>query len=504
NKRIIIKRSSFTYNIIRPLYVIHFQNNTTQLLRETAQSKSFVVFLFFFNKPMCRSFLYLHPNLAIIVMHLMHKIKHVSISLFQLDSFRTVLIVSIATIRSKTLPQKSSELTDEVIDDIMYITIDQRSSKDLMCCAPTLSPNSFQRPEENMKISDRFRAFLDNFHFHRGANEESEEGLNPIKMTQNMRRFEKDMRPVEHFFRNLSALSSWRSVHMTACFFFIYMCTVWHGWTFSFVVLFMVLQLSFNYLISKGWRIEWSIIPDMGEPVEHLQENLNMVQMFHWVAKTAQKTQKLFGNMADMLEKINNLCMWARPELTVRLYVGLWLGFIFSCMLPFQLLGFVIGVSVGIKIFIINLIFERFPKLRQQFDVPYNFWADLPTDLQLRDPRNTLLSRWKAKVKARWSTARRSISNALLGARRRRLFPPRSRFIGTFHVPPKLSPNLRPWGSATFSIQRAIWDRLPIKRKHLEEHNILFLHVTKRILHFVDAQFQTKHPLSIWVFVFKK
>ncbi|XP_032433168.1 GRAM domain-containing protein 4-like [Xiphophorus hellerii] len=248
-----------------------------------------------------------------------------------------------------------------------------------------------------MKIRDRLRAFKEKLHFHPKAIVEREDPLSPIKMTKNMRRLERDFRPVAHFFRNLSALSSWRSVHMTFCFFCVYMCTVWYSWTIPSILLLMILHLSINYLTSKGWRIPRSIIPDVCEPGEHLKGNPNILQMFHLAFDSAQKTQKLFGNMADILEKIKNLCMWVRPELTVKIYVGLWLVFIFSCVFPYQLLGFIIGVSVGIKFFIIDLIFERCSKLQQRFDAPYNFWTNLPTDLQLRELRNTFLSQTRRK-----------------------------------------------------------------------------------------------------------
>ncbi|XP_032433015.1 GRAM domain-containing protein 4-like [Xiphophorus hellerii] len=281
-----------------------------------------------------------------------------------------------------------------------------------------------------MKIRDRLRAFREKLRFQPKAIVEREDPLSPIKITKNMRRLERDFRPVAQFFNNLSALSSWHSVYMTACFFCLYMCTVWFSWTISSIVLLVILQLSINYLISKGWRIPRSIIPDMCEPGEHLK-GTGVLHMVHLAFDSAHKTQELFGNMADTLEKIKNLCIWVRPEPTVKIYVGLWLVLLFSCVLPYQLLGLILGVSVGIKFFIIDLIFERFPKLRQRFNTPYNFWASLPTDLQLREPRNTWWSRWIATARARWSTARRSISNALLGARERRFLPQRSRFIGT-------------------------------------------------------------------------
>lgn len=47
----------------------------------------------------------------------------------------------------------------------------------------------------------------------------------------------------------------------------------------------------------------------------------------------------------------------------------------------------------GIKFFIIDFIFKSCPKLRQRFDTPYVIWTNLPTDLQLKERSNTMLSR---------------------------------------------------------------------------------------------------------------
>lgn len=51
------------------------------------------------------------------------------------------------------------------------------------------------------------------------------------------------------------------------------------------------------------------------------------------------------------------------------------------------------GMYAGIKFFIIDFIFKRCPKLRQRYDTPYIIWTNLPTDLQLKERSNTLMSR---------------------------------------------------------------------------------------------------------------
>ncbi|XP_023275736.1 GRAM domain-containing protein 4-like [Seriola lalandi dorsalis] len=202
-------------------------------------------------------------------------------------------------------------------------------------------------------------------------------------------RFERGFRPVTNFMRNLSALSSWYSVYTSAIAFIFYMYAAWHGWAIPMFLFLAILRLSLNYLISKGWRIQWSIVPEVSEPMEPSKEDLTVSEKFQLVLDVAQKAQV----RRYVTARYFILFMWVQPELTQKLYVGLWVAFISSCLLPYKLLGFIIAVYAGIKFFIIDFIFKSCPKLRQRFDTPYIIWTNLPTDLQLKERSSTTLSR---------------------------------------------------------------------------------------------------------------
>ncbi|XP_005938390.1 GRAM domain-containing protein 4 [Haplochromis burtoni] len=243
-------------------------------------------------------------------------------------------------------------------------------------------------------LYDRFGVYIEDFRFQpEETTVETEEPLSAKRLTENMRRLKRGFRPVTNFMRNLSALSSWYSIYTSAIAFIVYMYVAWNGWVIPMILFLAILRLSLNYLIAKGWRIQWSIVPEVSEPVEPPKEDLTVSEKFQLVLDVAQKAQNLFGRMANILEKIKNLFMWVQPELTQKLYVGLWLAFISSCLLPYKLLGFIIGVYAGIKFFIIDFIFKSCPKLRQRYDTPYIIWTNLPTDLQLKERSNTMLGR---------------------------------------------------------------------------------------------------------------
>ncbi|XP_056454315.1 GRAM domain-containing protein 4-like isoform X1 [Gadus chalcogrammus] len=234
--------------------------------------------------------------------------------------------------------------------------------------------------------SERVSSHLEDFHFQpEEVVTETEEPLSAKRLTENMRRLKRGLKPVTNFKRNLAALSSWFSVYTSGIAFIVYMNAAWYGWVIPVFLFLAILRLSLNYLISRGWRIQWSIVPQVSDSLDPPKDDLTVSEKFQLVLDVAQKAQNLFGKMADILEKIKNLFMWVQPQMTQKLYVGLWLAFIASCLLPYDLLGFIIGLYAGIKFFIIDFLYKSCPKLRAKYDTPYIIWTSLPTDPQLKD-----------------------------------------------------------------------------------------------------------------------
>ncbi|XP_074128207.1 GRAM domain-containing protein 4 isoform X2 [Sminthopsis crassicaudata] len=233
---------------------------------------------------------------------------------------------------------------------------------------------------------DRFGEYVEDFRFQpEESTVETEEPLSARRLTENMRRLKRGARPVTSFVKNLSALSDWYSVYTSAIAFIVYMNAVWHGWAIPMFLFLAILRLSLNYLIARGWRIQWSIVPEVSEVVEPPKEDLTVSEKFQLVLDVAQKAQNLFGKMADILEKIKNLFMWVQPEITQKLYIALWAAFLASCFFPYRIVGLMMGLYAGIKFFLIDFIFKRCPRLRAKYDTPYIIWTSLPTDPQLKE-----------------------------------------------------------------------------------------------------------------------
>ncbi|XP_054906285.1 GRAM domain-containing protein 4-like [Poeciliopsis prolifica] len=248
-------------------------------------------------------------------------------------------------------------------------------------------------------LYNRFAVDIEDFGFQPETIVETEEPLRARRLAENMRRLKRDVRPVTDFMDNLSALTSWYSGSTSAIAFVVYMCAAWHGWIISIFLFHAIVRLTFNYLIFRGWII----VPEVCEPLEPPKENLTISEKCQLFFDVAQKAQNLIGKIADILEKIKNLFMWIQPELTLKLYLALWVIFISSCLLPCQVLGFITAAYVGFKFFIFDVIFKSFPELQQRFDTSFIIWTNLPTDLQLKESSNTTRSRQVATTETQES-----------------------------------------------------------------------------------------------------
>uniref|UniRef100_A0A3P9CFU2 GRAM domain containing 4 n=1 Tax=Maylandia zebra TaxID=106582 RepID=A0A3P9CFU2_9CICH len=336
--------------------------------------------------------------------------------------------LEIALLEKHFLQEELRKLRDETSVDSLRQELERERSKridleqkmsDLLKTrledSPPQPPRKQQSPSNNRTVwssrlqkwlYERFGVYMEDFRFQpEESTVEAEEPLSAKRLTENMRRLKRGARPVTNFLRNLSALSNWHSVYTSAIAFIIYMNAAWHGWAIPMFLFLAILRLSLNYLIARGWRIQWSIVPEVSEPMEPPKEDLTVSEKFQLVLDVAQKAQNLFGKMADVLEKIKNLFMWVQPESTQKLYVCLWVTFITSCVLPYKLLGFMIGVYAGIKFFIIDFLFKSCPKLRDKYDTPYIVWNSLPTDPQLKERTNATVSRRVQPVVSRGSLA---------------------------------------------------------------------------------------------------
>uniref|UniRef100_A0A3P8YLC6 GRAM domain-containing protein n=1 Tax=Esox lucius TaxID=8010 RepID=A0A3P8YLC6_ESOLU len=299
--------------------------------------------------------------------------------------------LEIALLEKHFLQEELRKLRDETNIETLKQELEKEKSKrlDLELKLNKQKDTAYSRLQT--WLYNRFGAYIEDFRFQPEENTvEPEEPLSAKRLTENMRRLKRGAKPVTNFKRNLFALSSWHSVYTSAFAFIIYMNAAWHGWAIPLFLFLAIIRLSLNYLISRGWRIQWSIVPEVSEPVDPPKEDLTVSEKFQLVLDVAQKAQVSFDKVSRCLVL---LFMWVDPEMTQKLYIGLWVAFICSCLLPYKLMGFVMGLYAGFKFFVVDFIFRSCPKLRDKYDTPYIIWTSLPTDPQLKERGGASLSR---------------------------------------------------------------------------------------------------------------
>ncbi|KAG0714949.1 GRAM domain-containing protein 4 [Chionoecetes opilio] len=146
-------------------------------------------------------------------------------------------------------------------------------------------------------------------------------------LKENILRFGCVMRPLTELSAVVTSLLRWESPSATLLALFIYLYSVVFGWLLTLMLLLAMLKLSFNYLKKS-------------------------------------------------------LCLWEH-EATQRLYLFMSLLLVASLLLPAAQLFTLTGIYLGLKFFVLDFIFFRYPRIRIKYDTTSRLWDTLPTDADL-------------------------------------------------------------------------------------------------------------------------
>ena len=82
--------------------------------------------------------------------------------------------------------------------------------------------------------------------------------------------------------------------------------------------------------------------------------------------------------------------MW-RVEASKRLYTLLWLVLPVTFYVPAAQLSAIVGFYILMKLFVVDAVFQRFPRLKEKYDTSSVIWDTLPTDADLNRARDIKL-----------------------------------------------------------------------------------------------------------------
>ena len=227
-----------------------------------------------------------------------------------------------------------------------------------------------------------FWDFLSNFHVEDNEDvgeEQKEETFAPSMLSENISRLTKAAKPYSKAGESVNKTLCWNKRAETLVLFLLYMISAYTGYTLQVLLIFMIWRLSVSYIIATGLANRFGIFSDEEEEEEKTEEK-------NWVDKVAMarvillKVQTITGGIADSLEKINNLMMWRIPEVTMKLYRFLWVGLIASMFLPTAFQLKLVGIAIGIKIFVITPMYKKYPRVKEKYDSIGKLWSMLPTN----------------------------------------------------------------------------------------------------------------------------
>ncbi|KAK7084124.1 GRAM domain-containing protein 4, partial [Halocaridina rubra] len=204
------------------------------------------------------------------------------------------------------------------------------------------------------------------------------------KLKENILRFGCVMRPLTELSAVVQSLLRWESPSATLLALVVYLYCVVFGWVLTLILVLAIMRLSVNYLKKRGWTETMfrRLRREGGEAIENPGGEAGLGDKFALVLQVARRVQNQLGAVSNAAEKCKNLLLWEH-EATSRLYACLWIVLLASVLLPSSQLFTLTGVYLGLKFFVMDYVFFRYPRIRQKYDTTSRLWDTLPTDADL-------------------------------------------------------------------------------------------------------------------------
>ncbi|XP_066938517.1 uncharacterized protein [Macrobrachium rosenbergii] len=204
------------------------------------------------------------------------------------------------------------------------------------------------------------------------------------KLKENILRFGCVMRPLTELSFVVKSLLHWESPSATLLALVVYLYCVLFGWLLTLILVLAIVRLSVNYMKKRGWTHNMfrRLRREGGEQTENPASEAGLGDKFALVLHVARRVQNQLGAVSNAAEKCKNLLLWEH-EAASRLYAFLWIVLLASILLPSHQLFTVTGVYLGLKFFVMDYVFYRYPRIRQKYDSTSRLWDTLPTDADL-------------------------------------------------------------------------------------------------------------------------
>ncbi|XP_061187793.1 GRAM domain-containing protein 4-like isoform X2 [Saccostrea echinata] len=212
------------------------------------------------------------------------------------------------------------------------------------------------------------------------AEEEKDTQVNITILKENVKRFSTALKPYINTIKGIQGLFHWESSAYTLVVFMVYMYAVWQGRAVQLFLLCLIFRHFISYLQSLGIKIKFNFLDREEEnKIKKEESSLGLSDKINVVVQVAKKVQDFLGKAADSLEKIESVLTWRYRPAAQRIFLGLCVCLVMSAVMDFDLLLCVMGLNIGIKLFLIDFIYYKFPRVQKKYDSVYKLWKALPT-----------------------------------------------------------------------------------------------------------------------------
>ncbi|KRZ73441.1 GRAM domain-containing protein 4 [Trichinella papuae] len=206
--------------------------------------------------------------------------------------------------------------------------------------------------------------------------------LNLFDLNRNVRRCYDECQPYLETFLGLRDLFLWRNPLSTLLLFWTFLYCIYRGClisVFLFLILFQMLLNYFNHCCGISFGI--NILPR-----RHCTKNISesIPQGSQLISEVARQVQLYLHYGAETLEKFKSLLIWENPNLTFRFCLIVVFYFVLSILLTTSQFLTFLGFGIAGKLFIMQYLYFRFPRLRHQLDLIVWFYDRLPSHVANR------------------------------------------------------------------------------------------------------------------------
>ncbi|CAN7975386.1 unnamed protein product, partial [Ixodes persulcatus] len=205
------------------------------------------------------------------------------------------------------------------------------------------------------------------------------------------------LRGVQH---ECTKLIHWKSPLQTLLFIGAFLHGLWGDYLLTLLLFAIALGLIRNYVNKMGFL---GPKEDMFT-TDHKKLGIGMgIDKVPAIMSLNMKIAKSFHMMSDVFDKGMSLWTWRRPSVTMKVLGFLLCVVVYSMLRPTSEVIKVLGTLTTVKVFFLDYVFVRFPKVRAKYDLAWILWNELPTGPEIE--RQARQSKKKEKLSKKKSDA---------------------------------------------------------------------------------------------------